>query len=115
MKNITARALDFVDYLESDDATRHYKTRIIVTKETTWTPYYAIFLAEPEYAHNSFIKDKLKEDLEDNFPDCTINFNTNLNEIEIIHPKATAYFKKHEKILEEIGMEYAGWSAFLSD
>ena len=115
MKNITARALDFVNYLESNEARSDYGTGIIVDKESTWTPYYAIFIATPEYASPRFIQDRLERDLKDNFPDCEVRFNKNLNEIEIEHKDSAAFFKRHEKILEEIGMEYAGWTAFLAD
>lgn len=115
MKNITSRTLDFVKYLESEEARRDYGTGIIVDKESTWTPYYAIFIANPEFASPRFIQDRLEKDLKENFPDCEIRFNKSLNEIEIEHHKSSAYFDKHRKILEEIGMEYAGWTAFLTD
>lgn len=115
MKNITDRALDFVNYLESEEGRSDYGTRVIVDKESTWTPYYAIFIATPEYASPRFIQDRLEKDLKDNFPDCEVRFNKVLNEIEIEHSKSAAFFDKHRRILEEIGMEYAGWTAFLTD
>lgn len=112
--NITTRVLDFIKNLVNNSRER-YGTEIYVTMESTWTPYYAIFLAEPAYAHNSFIQKQLKRELDAAFPDCTIRFNTNLNEIEIEHPASQAYFDKHSNILEEIGMGYAGWTAFLTN
>lgn len=113
--NITQRALAFTDYLESSISKYEYKTKIFVTKESTWTPYYAIFLAVPEYENNGFIHKQLSNDLNTLFSDCKVRFNKNLNEIEIEHPKSAAYFDKHRKILEEIGMEYSGWTAFLTN
>jgi hypothetical protein len=113
-RNITTRVLDFVNNLQRKGI-EEYGTEINVTKECTWTPYYAIFIAEPAYAHNSVIQKQLKRELDAAFPDCTIRFNTNLNEIEIEHPDSQAYFDRHRYILEEIGMEYAGWTAFLTN
>lgn len=115
MRNITSRALDFVKYLESEEGRRDYGTGIFVDKESTWTPYYAIFIATPEYASPRFIQDRLEKDLKENFPDCEVRFNKTLNEIEIEHRKSAEYFDRHREILEEIGMEYDGWTAFLTD
>lgn len=113
--NITTRVLNFIDYLHSSDGVAHYGCNLLVTKESTWTPFYAIFIVMPEYAHHTYIQKKLYEQLKARFTDCEVRFNANLNEIEIEHPKSSGFFEKHRDILEEIGMKYEGWTAFLTD
>ena len=95
-----------------------------IQRESTWHREYAVFILQFNtfvFENNKpFVKTEFDHDAFDNeicelmrkkFPRCTIKYNANTYEYEIMGPGYSEFYQKHADALEELASE-PGWAIY---